>query len=651
MGTASGARVVTRWTITIRSFRAVPVPASAYPRDDDDASGTSSTANHASAAAANASSSSSSASPAAAANDGGPTPITKPRTMWHIWISDYPGLVFVLIEDSGKLSRAKVWREWEVRKKAWRKDRRQHLRQESTRRAQQAQHAHDDASAATGAAATHQGPSINDADSAAPADTQPQPQSASQSDPAAAQSTASAAAPTPDASSAPASQSQSVAVSITSPDQGQPVAAAAAATADDDVVMVDAASSAQGRAGLGSHTSSPKPPFRLPSHTRLTLSVLSASLPALLSKLNLPPPHGAPVGTAGPGAWVPRGAAVSIEGLVLDIGHMPAAAAGPIGGPADSSVMQSSNWRVRVGGVVGGGGRSAGAVIEAEFLPLESGTPGTGMLTDFLQALLPPNIGMLTTSTIGGTGQGGASMSTAGGGGVHARGGLAASGGMPGYGSRSAMGAGMAPLPFPGSNVGMMGGGGVNPARPSAASASQSGSVTVPVISDQLWEEVVPRSGAEWRRMIERRSLVDEAQRRQRKRDRAAAASAQRAEQGDSGLANDGASEIDMMDTDDENGAPPGSATVGVPAEDSDEDDDKPLGLLTAQAQQQQAAAAAAAAAVLPAKQDDGVRLHFQGLQAGSDSAAQSDKGWGGVERGRRMAFTYVQMLRAEGLI
>ncbi len=157
----------------------------------------------------------------------------------------------------------------------------------------------------------------------------------------------------------------------------------------------------------------PRPILRLPSHTRYTVSAVTSSMSAMLTGLNLPPPHGAPVGTAGPGAWVPRGAAVSIEGLVLEInsqslnalpGISPALAS--VSTADDAASFSRSNgvgaagaggsggvdWRVRVGSVMGGGGRSAGAIVEAEFLPVSSLLPTSKFMHDFLHSLFPPGL-------------------------------------------------------------------------------------------------------------------------------------------------------------------------------------------------------------------------------------------------------------------
>ncbi|TKY86689.1 hypothetical protein EX895_004329 [Sporisorium graminicola] len=99
--------------------------------------------------------------------------------------------------------------------------------------------------------------------------------------------------------------------------------------------------------------------------------------------------------------------------------------------------------------------------------------------------------------------------------------------------------------------------------------------------------------------------------------------------------------------------------------EDDDEDDDRPLGAPVWLSTTKRAssgsnltnAATAAAAANPPAaevkKEDTTVQLLFQGLRsddAHAESSAEQD-GWSGIERGRRIAFQYVQMLRAEGII
>jgi hypothetical protein len=55
---------------------------------------------------------------------------------------------------------------------------------------------------------------------------------------------------------------------------------------------------------------------------------------------------------------------------------------------------------------------------------------------------------------------------------------------------------------------------------------------------------------------------------------------------------------------------------------------------------------------VAPKPSEDTVQLIFQGLRSDADDPEGGDVGaWSGVERGRRIAFQYVQMLRAEGII
>ena len=97
--------------------------------------------------------------------------------------------------------------------------------------------------------------------------------------------------------------------------------------------------------------------------TRHTLFTASSKYPLLLSRLNLPPPLGAPSmgdgaqaqASAGPGAWLPRGSPIVIEGAAYDL---PSATRYGVEEIAQSS---NSEWRVRVGMVQG---RNAGAIIE-----------------------------------------------------------------------------------------------------------------------------------------------------------------------------------------------------------------------------------------------------------------------------------------------
>lgn len=130
----------------------------------------------------------------------------------------------------------------------------------------------------------------------------------------------------------------------------------------------------------------PAPDFSYVSErpTRHTLFAASAQYLLLLSRLNLPAPLGAPsigdgVVTAahvGPGAWVPRGAPVSIQGATYDI---PSATGYGSGG---------AEWRVRLGMVQSSGTRSAGALIESEYLPLLRLASDT-FLSNYLHNLFP----------------------------------------------------------------------------------------------------------------------------------------------------------------------------------------------------------------------------------------------------------------------
>ncbi|PWN34241.1 uncharacterized protein FA14DRAFT_70445 [Meira miltonrushii] len=130
----------------------------------------------------------------------------------------------------------------------------------------------------------------------------------------------------------------------------------------------------------------PSPDFSYVSErpTRHTLFAASAQYLLLLSRLNLPAPLGAPsVGDggitaahAGPGAWVPRGAPVSIQGATYDI---PSATGYGSGG---------AEWRVRLGMVQSSGTRSAGALVESEYLPILRLASDT-FLSNYLHNLFP----------------------------------------------------------------------------------------------------------------------------------------------------------------------------------------------------------------------------------------------------------------------
>lgn len=217
---------------------------------------------------------------------------------------------------------------------------------------------------------------------------------------------------------------------------------------------------------------------------------------------------------------------MSIEGLVLEINSKP--------GAGEDAALGTVDWRVRVGSVVGGGGRSAGAVVEAEFLPLSKMLPTSEFIQSFLQSLLPPN---------------------------------------------------------------------------------RAEGLTIPRISDQLWEEVVPRSGADWARMIEQRSCRRRAVPREQK------------------------STFDWIEEEEVLSGEEEVADLPEPLNADSDDDDEDLPLL-------QNAAGLPQTQPKKDSRDESVKLAFQGLRA--DTHPQ---GWDGVERGRRVAFSYVQMLRAEGII
>lgn len=97
--------------------------------------------------------------------------------------------------------------------------------------------------------------------------------------------------------------------------------------------------------------------------TRFTLFAAASSFPTLLTSLNLPPALGAPsLGdgvsstsqSAGPGAWLPRGAALVVEGATWEL-------------PSMEGSLASENrgeWKIRLGLVMHGGTRSAGALLE-----------------------------------------------------------------------------------------------------------------------------------------------------------------------------------------------------------------------------------------------------------------------------------------------
>lgn len=664
--------------------------------------------------------------------------------MWQVWLSDHPGVVFVIVEDTGRPSRAKVWRDWELSTKKWKKEKRRELdarnkRQEKAQVQVQAdadtekvkqeaaevekQKVHDttDSTAAAGDRREEPDskPSIQ-ADAASTAGDGMQPMDV---DPVDAEKSAAtvdvdpAAGAIPSSSEAPAPQ-QTEAVppsNIDSSSQPDKVD-----QGDDEIIA----------------TAGPKPKLRLSSHTRYTVSAVTSSMSAMLTALNLPPPHGAPVGTAGPGAWVPRGAAVSIEGLILEInsqslnalpGISPAlASVSSLDGAATSLSSNGAgsaglggsgavDWRVRVGSVMGGGGRSAGAIVEAEFLPVSTLLPTSKFMQDFLHSLFPPNLVPLpppgggaalpSANVLGGTG--GPSRTTSAAGTPqtsNATLGISAAGV---NGSTQAAGTARSASGFSYTIGGGAGSGSTAPNR----------NFNVPVISDQLWEEVVPRSGESWRTRIAKRSrrvkVASRAQRRQRKT--AAASETTQSHDQSKGLSNGAGAredqagwytfgsdneavasgsvlrngdwhdldedeeEVSSSDSEAEQDIASGAGAAGsglagtavtmqqVDEDDDDDDDDRPLGApIWSNANRTASAPNAANINTPPAtvpvtgapsgptrvKKEDTVQLIFQGLRPDETEGVPAEaNGWTGIERGRRIAFQYVQMLRAEGII
>ncbi|SNX83365.1 uncharacterized protein MEPE_02072 [Melanopsichium pennsylvanicum] len=733
----SNAKVVARWSITIRSFRAVTVPANAWPATDlydhnfdpRSSSSFSSRANDVKdTAPASGSFSNQTGNPGVGGGGSGAPALTKPRTMWQVWLSDYPGAVFVVVEDTGRVSRAKVWRDWEVGMKKWKREKRKEIevRKKSEEKAQQGvqiageQSIYSTTSANVGAAANEKNAEdetkapIKDAtptaDNSEPMDVDA---AASAPDPPKSQSDLSASAIVTSLSTFTSDQASRTGP-ITSLEQFSP-----SSPIEESVPLAG-----------------PRPTLNLPSHTRYTVSALTSSLSAMLTGLNLPPPHGAPVGTAGPGAWVPRGAAVSIEGLVLEINSQSLNALPGIS-PALASVSTMDDlsnlvsggdgkgdggrggvdWRVRVGSVVGGGGRSAGAIVEAEFLPVSKMLPESRFMEEFLFSLFPPGLipspppapanGMAHPPVMRGMSR------------------TVSATGTPRMTSSSV------PLsPVANGNAvslkTMANGSGFGYTIGAGATAPPNRNFNIPIVSDQLWEEVVPRSGEGWRKRIVKRShqmrIAARAQRRQRKMASPTASSdpgnKKHTKSGVNGGGNDNLfgwqafgsdafdeaepslaeprnwedddNEDSLSSSDSETEQPLLSATsaTGVGGlmgttvtmqqnaagdEDDDDDDDRPLGAPTwSNVNRSQSSiplnsanpfssATGTAPTPIPtvdegmqSKKEDTVQLIFQGLRPDDDNEANDGgdgDGWTGIERGRRIAFQYVQMLRAEGII
>ncbi|KAJ9478391.1 hypothetical protein PHBOTO_001956 [Pseudozyma hubeiensis] len=690
---SSNAKVVARWSITIRSFRAVPVPTNAWPSpnqydsnfsltslDNDSSSSNGQNAASTSTSSAAAGGSTFGSGGGAGSSASGAPPLTKPRTMWQVQLSDHPGVVFVVVEDTGRASRAKVWRDWELSTKKWRKQKRREIAARRTKEEQtesDKQQMQGEVVGDTGSEEKKVG-KIENEGSGVPMDEDAPASLDAQAD--AKTDVVSTESQLPSGPSADRQRS------------GAP-APAGEATEQEPI-----------------EPAGPKPKLRLPSHTRYTVSAITSSMSAMLSGLNLPPPHGAPVGTAGPGAWVPRGAAVSIEGLVLEInsqslnalpGISPALAS--LSNTEDAAAGSGSggvDWRVRVGSVVGGGRRSAGAIVEAEFLPASTISPTSKFMNDFLLSLFPAGLvpaqpsasaaapGMPNVNGMrGNAGASQAGSTTA----------------VPGVNNASSATNGS----IAGTVIGATASGFSYIIGGGAGATPPNRNLNLPVVSDQLWEEVVPRSGEGWVRRISKRSrkmaLAARALRRQRK-NAAESSSGQNGRTADVQDAQTDAFGWHTFGSDDEaetkataptNGHTPDeddgslftsdseveatldSSTSAVARaggltgtavtmqqgdqgeDDDDDDDDRPLGAPAWSSSNRPAATAAnpnvvpptVAAAPSTAKKEHTVQLIFQGLQSDADDTESTEDGWSGIERGRRIAFQYVQMLRAEGII
>lgn len=588
--------------------------------------------------------------------------------MWQVWLSDYPGVVFVIVEDTGRASRAKVWKDWELSTKKWKKSKRRGI---EARRKRQEEETQREAEKAQEQAKGIADSSIAATDDAQDPESKPAPQTGTASgaddrtepmDVDVTSTTAPSAPVEKDfAADTPAAQQQPEAASSTTIDP--PLVFDKLEDADEDII----------------ESAGPKPKLRLPSHTRYAVSALTSSMSAMLTGLNLPPPHGAPVGTAGPGAWVPRGAAVSIEGLVLEINSQSLNALPGIS-PALASVSSSDeaatgsgavDWRVRVGSVMGGGGRSAGAIVEAEFLPMSTLLPTSKFMHDFLQSLIPPGI-VPVAPPVPVSGMPSAAASVNG----TPRTNNATLPGMNGSNAANGPTAG-------GSGLSWTIGGGSGPSAPLNSNLS------IPVVSDQLWEEVVPRSGEIWRKRIAKRSfqmrMAARAQRRQRRNANAPVSTSKAdaittSQNGDAfgwhtfdsdddsptphangDWQDENEDDLSSSDSDSDSLPPSSNPAAGGLAgtavtmqqvdEDDDDDDDRPLGAPIWSAAANRNAAPNPAAPTPAVKKEETVQLIFQGLRPDERDAEGGDDGWTGVERGRRIAFQYVQMLRAEGII
>ncbi|WFC97674.1 hypothetical protein MYAM1_000393 [Malassezia yamatoensis] len=119
-------------------------------------------------------------------------------------------------------------------------------------------------------------------------------------------------------------------------------------------------------------------------NSRWHCHVVSAEFATLLRHTNLPGPLGTPPGTLGPGAWIQRGATITIEGLCFSIQLRPSLSA------SLGQAVEQSECILSIGNLVIGTDRVIGGVVELQYEPLQRLSANSSLLGSLLVELLPP---------------------------------------------------------------------------------------------------------------------------------------------------------------------------------------------------------------------------------------------------------------------
>ncbi|KOS14911.1 hypothetical protein Malapachy_0833 [Malassezia pachydermatis] len=125
-----------------------------------------------------------------------------------------------------------------------------------------------------------------------------------------------------------------------------------------------------------------------PVPTRWHAHVVSAEFHTLLRQSGLPGPLGSAAGTPGPGAWVQRGAHITLDGLSFRVrvrGSHSRNGALDYAAEHDECILS-------IGNVVVGTDRVSGGMVEIQYLPLSHLSPDSTLLGSILVSLLPPDI-------------------------------------------------------------------------------------------------------------------------------------------------------------------------------------------------------------------------------------------------------------------